>query len=156
MSTSGLTRRDLVKHGLLLLVLAPTTVLLFSAMKLIPQLVAIGLFAMYAVLHAVVRAERSRRALAVPLLVVLFLAASWTIGVQGALWISPPRTPDGHPVMAIGQLFLGSVVAVLAAGVWCYVYFRRWIRNERLEAISIHVVGAALAVVLALRLLRGL
>ena len=90
-------------------VLVGTTVVLVAALKDLPALIL-----SVAPLIPLVAPERIRRR-------VLWLVLSlWgglvgaALAIQFALWVSPAVTSEGHGVMAIGQLFLGTVLGAPA------------------------------------------
>lgn len=136
---------EIVTYVVLLLVLAPPLVLLFLSMKLMPQLVTLGVLALHAILDVVLRGSAARRCVAVPLVLLFFLGALVALCIQALLWISPPVTADGHPVMAVGQVFLGALFGLVGAALLGYFYFKR-LRSARLEPILLHAIGAALLV----------
>jgi hypothetical protein len=98
------------------------------------------------VLHGVAQLARVRwleSALQALALVTVGAAAMATAAYLVAIWISPPRTPDGHPVMPIGQAALGLLVAVVSGVLLLVQYIRRW-RHEparRTVSLLVHLAG---------------
>jgi hypothetical protein len=43
--------------------------------------------------------------------------ASWPLLYLVAVTVVPPRTPDGHPVMPIGQVFFATLASPLVGAV---------------------------------------
>ena len=62
-----------------------------------------------------------------------------------ALHLAPPVTSDGHRLMAIGQVFVGSVAgSALGAGVAVFGSLRSRTRDRRRERLVLHLYGALL------------
>jgi hypothetical protein len=124
--------------------------LLCLALKRGPLWVLVGLFA----LHGLARLARVRWLETATQLVALCLtggAAAATAAYQVSIWIAPARTAEGHPVMPVGQAFLGLLAGVLAGVVLLVLYLRRW-RHEPARStvgLLLHLAGlVALAVAL--------
>ncbi len=131
---------------LLFFAVAAAPLVIVSHLKEAPLLILGGVFVAHAALSLGARgSERApvRDVLAAALLGLLLLMGSAFLLVSLALWIAPPFTSDGHPVMAIGQTFLGSAGGVVAGGLFTFAALRpRW-RDRTLEGILLHVIGAA-------------
>ena len=116
--------------------------LLCLALKQGPLWVVVGLFA----LHGVSQLARVRWLETAAQLVALCLtggAAAATAAYQLAIWIAPARTAEGHPVMPVGQAFLGLLAGVLAGVALLVLYLRRWRREPARATVRLllHLAG---------------
>jgi hypothetical protein len=131
-------------YPLLFLFLAAPAVALLVEMKEAPQWIAVGLFGLHALLG------RRRAPLSGPLLGALALVDGLALGVTGALWLWPALTPEGHPVMPVGQVFVGGLLGLLGAAAFLFFYLRSAARERRMEGYLLDAIGAALLLALLL------
>ena len=70
-------------------------------------------------------------------------AAAATAAYQLAIWVAPARTADGHPVMPVGQAFIGLLAGALAGVVLLVLHLRRWRREPARSTVSLllHLAG---------------
>jgi hypothetical protein len=102
----------------------------------------VGLFA----LHGLGRLARIGWLVTVTQLVALCTtgaAAAASAGYGLAIWLAPARTADGHPVMPIGQAFIGLLAGALFGVVLLVLYLRRWRRPpaRRTVDLLLHLAG---------------
>jgi len=90
-------------------VLVGTSVAVVAALKDLPALVL-----SVVPLIPLVAPERVRRRVLWLMLSLWGGLVGATLAVQFALWVSPAVTSEGHGVMPIGQLFLGTVLGTPA------------------------------------------
>ena len=113
-----------------------------------PLAVAIALFVAHALLSFLTRrrARASLRDATSALLLLGCLTVSGIVlSVSLALWAWPPLTPDGHRVMPIGQVFIGTIVGgLLGLALAVFGALRDDRRDRRLERLVLHAVGAFL------------
>jgi hypothetical protein len=128
--------------------------LAYTGVKLVPQLVVLGLVFVAGVLQGIFWRKSWRRYLAAPLIVIMFLGASLVSFIQLGLWLFPPVTPDGQGVMPIGQTFGGIALGFAFCVLLTWLYFARFEPDERLEAGWVVVTFAVLAVVVIADLLH--
>ena len=134
----------------LLFLAAAAPLLDIGALKPAPRAFLVALFVGHALLSAGTRrADRfwPRDSLTVLLWLGCFVASGIYLCTSLALWAWPPVTSDGHPVMAIGQAFIGIVaggIAGLAVAVRGGLRHQR--RDRRHERLVLHAVGALLIV----------
>ena len=80
--------------------------------------------------------------------IAIFMGAA-VVGYGIAVGVAPPVTPDGHPVMPMGQALIG-VMSGTGAAVWTLVaYVRRWRHDPvslRTLQYALHGVTATAAV----------
>jgi uncharacterized membrane protein YeaQ/YmgE (transglycosylase-associated protein family) len=142
---------------LLLFAVAAAPLAIVTEIKPGPLVLLGGLFASYAAASLATRGSAPapvRDVLAAGLLAVLLLLGSAFVLVAFASWVAPPVTSDGHPVMAIGQTFLGSAGGVVAGAALTFVALRRRWRDRTLESILLHVIGAAIVAAAVVRVVR--
>jgi hypothetical protein len=134
----------------LLLAIAAVPLLDVGEIKPAPLGVAIVLFAVHALLSLVTRSfERfwPRDVLSAALWLGCFVVAGVFVVTLLALDVAPPMTPDGHRVMAIGQVMVGIVVGgALGTGVAVFGSLRSRARDRRRERLVLHLFGALLVV----------
>ena len=134
----------------LLLVIAAVPLLDVREIKPAPLAVAIVLFAVHGLLSLFTRPfERfwPRDVLSAALWLGCFVVAGVFVVTLLALHVAPPVTPDGHHVMAIGQVMVGLVVGgALGAGVAVFGSLRSRARDRRRERLVLHLFGALLVV----------
>jgi ammonia channel protein AmtB len=140
------SNKNLVLYSVFLVLFAVPAFDLFTHMKWLPQVCILGLFLLYALLHLCLVRSPSRHHLAVPLVVLLFAGSAVDLFIRLLLWLSPPVTSDGHPVMAIGQVFGGLLIGIIAAGLLTYFYFWKLGRDPKLEAWVVHIIGGILLI----------
>jgi hypothetical protein len=134
----------------LLFVLAAAPLLVAGEVKPAPRAFVAALFVLHALLSA--RARRSQRswprdALTVLLRIGCLVASGMFLCTSFALRVSPPVTPDGHPVMPIGQALVGMLVGGVAGLVVATRGSLRHPRRDRgRERTVLHAVGALLLV----------
>jgi hypothetical protein len=118
--------------------------------KPLPLTLIAGVFLIHAALaFGTRRRERflPRDILSALLLLGCFEASGIFIVTSLAMRVAPPVTPDGHPVMAIGQAVTGIVLGgALGALVSFFAALRPSLRDRRLERRVLHGMGAALVV----------
>lgn len=132
--------RSLIHIALIACCAAPLTGA-FVSLKLIPQVLILVLLYLSIALHQSVKeAPWKGRALA-PSLLLILLCAPVVLLIQGLLWIAPPVTADGHPVMAIGQIASGGALGLLIGLLFNYLYFFRFTRDPRLETRMVCAVA---------------
>ena len=105
----------------------------FVSMKMVPQVLALALILVSIGLHLTIQRTNWKAHVLVPLLFLILLCAPVVALIQVLLWVAPPVTADGHPVMAIGQVVLGGGAGILLGLFLNYLYFFRGIRDFRLE-----------------------
>ena len=139
----------MIKQTLYLLPLVwATTVVTLTIIEAKPaaQLVLLGLFVIICGLHGMFRKKAWKRYPVAGLVVLMFLAASLASFIQLALWLSAPVTPDGRPVMPIGQTFAG----IASGSVFCvfvsWLYFTRLKPDPRAETIWVYITFAVLGI----------
>ena len=137
--------RKLLPH-LVLLWASVTVTLGYTGIKFVPQLVILGFVVISGILQGIFWRKSFRRYLVAPLLVLMILGASLSSFLKLALWLSPPVTADGHPVMAIGQSFFGIGVGFLFWVLLSWLYFARLKPDVRHEAAWVWVFSLALSV----------
>ncbi len=120
--------------------------LAYTGVKLIPQLVILGLIAVTGGLQGIFWEKAWRRYLVAPLIVLMILGASMVSFIQLGMWLFPPVTPDGHGVMAIGQTLGGIALGFLLCVLLSWFYFTRLKPDPRLEAIWVYITFVVLAV----------
>ena len=132
----------------LLLVIAAVPLLDVREIKPAPLAVAIVLFAVHGLLSLVTRSfERfwPRDVLSAALWLGCFVVAGIFVVTLLALRLKPPVLPDGHRVMAIGQMMVGIVVGgALGTGVAVFGSLRSRTRDRRRERLVLHLFGALL------------
>ena len=132
----------------LLFLAAAAPVLDIGALKPAPRAFLVALFVGHALLSAATRrADRywARDSLTAVLWIGCFVASAIYLCTSLALWAWPPVTADGHPVMAIGQVFIG-IVAGSIAGIVVAVRggLRHAQRDRSRERLVLHALGALL------------
>lgn len=110
------------------------------------QLVVLGLFLAVGGLRGISRNQPWRRYPVAGLIVLAFLAASLISFIQLGLWLFPPVTPEGRPVMPMGQTVGGVVVGGLFCGLLCWLYFARLEPDPRSEVAWVYATLVVLAV----------
>lgn len=65
---------------------------------------------------------------------IVFTSASIIAVFLLAIWISPPVTPDGHPVMPLGQLFVSFPIGIVLSLIMCFLYFKKIRIDRKLES----------------------
>ena len=147
-----------MKSGLryaLLFIAAAAPVWDIGALKPVARAFVVVLFVAHALLSAGTRrSARSwpRDSLTALLWIGCFVASGIYLCTSLALWAWPPVTPDGHPVMPLGQLFIGVVaggVAGILVATWGSLRHAR--RDRGRERLVLHAVGALLLVVVVRR-----
>lgn len=142
---------------LLLFAVAAAPLVVASHVKEAPLLILGGIFVAYAALSLAARgAERApvRDVLSAALVGLLLLLGSAFLLVSLAVWVTPPLTADGNPVMAIGQTLLGSAGGVVMGGLFTFAALRPCWRDRTLEGILLHVIGAAIVAAAIVRVVR--
>ena len=138
-----------LRYGLLF-VAAAAPLLEIGALKPAPRALVAALFVGHALLSARTRhAERSwlRDGLTALLWIGCLVVSGIYLCTSLALRAWPPMTSDGHPVMPIGQAFVGSVVGGIAGLVVATQASRRGDqRDRRRQRLVLHAVGALLLV----------
>jgi hypothetical protein len=124
----AMTTRPGLRYALLFAV-AAVPLLEIGTLKPAPRVLVVALFVTHALLSAGTRradgsdrssrSDRSGRSWARDSLTALlwtgcFVASGIYLCTSLALWAWPPVTADGHPVMAIGQAFIGIVAGGIA------------------------------------------
>jgi len=136
----------------LLLVAAAAPLFDVGALKAGPGAFVAGLFVAHALLSVGTRrSERCwpRDALTTLLWLGWFVASGIYLCTWLALRAWPPVTSDGHPVMPLGQLFIGLVAGGIAGiAVATRGSLRHDHRDRRRERLVLHAVGALLIVAL--------
>ena len=126
-----------VKNAYLVLLLWGTATLAVVTFQVKPgaQLVSLGLLVAVAFLRGLFHKMTWSHHPLTATIALIFLGASVATHIQIALWLSPPRPPDGHPVMPVGQTVLGAAVGLTFWGIVTWLYFKRLKREKRAEAI---------------------
>ena len=106
---------------------------IFVSMKLVPQVLILSFFLVSIALHLTIRRTSWKRNVLIPSLFFILLGASVIALIQVFLWIAPPVTGDGHPVMAIGQVVGGGAGGTLLGLFLNYLYFFRLGRDFKLD-----------------------
>jgi hypothetical protein len=122
-----------------------TVTLAYTGVKLVPQLVVLGLVLIVGGLQGLFWRKSWRRLLVAPLIVLMFLGASMVSFIQLGLWLFPPVTSDGHGLMPIGQTFVGIALGFAFCVLLCWLYFARFKPDERLETVWTMVTFVVLA-----------
>jgi hypothetical protein len=133
-----------VRYALLFL-LAAAPLVGVGSIKLAPILLAASLFVVHGIASlALRRHERStpRDILSAALLFGCFEVSAMFLLTSLALSIAPPVTPDGHPVMPIGQAFVGLAGGGVVGAVLTFIALRPAWRDRQLERLLLHAVGA--------------
>ncbi len=134
----------------LLFVAAAAPLFRIGALKPGPRAFVAGLFVVHALLSAGTRrAERCwpRDALTALLWIGWFVASGIYLCTSLALRAWPAVTSDGHPVMPIGQLFIGIVAGGIAGMVVATRgSLRQGQRDRGRERLLLHAVGALLII----------
>ena len=152
-----MTMRPGLRYALLFLA-AAAPVLDIGALKPAPRAFLVALFVGHALLSAATRrADRSDRhwardSLTAVLWIGCFVASGIYLCTSLALWAWPPVTADGHPVMALGQAFIGFVAGSIA-GIVVAVRggLRHAQRDRSRERLVLHALGALLIVAVLTR-----
>ena len=147
--------RDEMSSGLrypLLFVAAAAPLFYVGALKPGPRAFVVGLFVAHALLSAGTRRwERCwpRDVLTALLWIGSFVGSGIYLCTSLALRAWPPVTFDGHPVMPIGQLFIGTVAGGIAGlAVATQGSLRHDQRDRGRERLVLHAVGGLLVVAL--------
>ena len=131
-----------------LLLIAAVPLIEIGEVKPAPLAVAMALFAVHGLLSFVTRSfERfwPRDVLSAGLWLGCFVVAGIFVVTLLALRLAPPVMPDGHRVMAIGQVLVGIVAGgAVGAGVAVFGSLRSRTRDRRRERLVLHVFGALL------------
>jgi hypothetical protein len=142
-----------------LFAVAATPLLAVRDLKPMPVVVLAAIFVLHAASCLVAGdAERSwlRDGLSAALWLGCFVAAGIFLATVVALALWPPVTPDGHPVMPIGQALLGIVAGGLAGlAVGVFGSLRHAERDRRRERRILVGLGALWVVASAVRLHFG-
>ena len=150
----AMTMRPGLRYALLFLA-AAAPVLDIGALKPAPRAFVMALFVGHALLSAATRrADRywARDSLTAVLWIGCFVASGIYLCTSLALWAWPPVTADGHPVMAIGQAFIGIVAGGIAGVVVATRGSLRHAQRERSrERLVLHAIGALLIVAVLTR-----
>jgi len=110
------------------------------------QLFLLGALIIVCGMHGVFRKKAWRRYPVAGLIVLMFLAASLVSSIELSLWWFPPVTPDGLPVMPLGQTFGGIALGTVCCSILSWLYFARLKPNPRAEAIWVYATLAVLAI----------
>jgi hypothetical protein len=81
-----------------------------------------------------------------PMILLLAFVATAALAFQLGVWLSPPVTSGGQPVMPIGHVLLSTFLGVVAAAILSWICWKRKRRNLLLEAWVLHGFGVALLV----------
>jgi len=132
----------------LLFAIAAIPLVDIGELKPTPLAVASVLFVAHGILSLVTRSfERfwPRDVLSAALWLGCFVVSGIFVVTLLALHVSPPVTPDGHRVMAIGQTLVGLVGgSALGAGLAVLGSLRSRTRDRRRERLVLHLFGALL------------
>jgi len=140
-----------------LFVIAAAPLVGVGGVKPAPLVLAASLFALHGLVSFVSRRlDRStvRDALSALLLFGCFEASAMFLLTSLALVIAPPVTPDGHPVMAVGQAFVGLVGGGTVGAVLTFIALRPLQRDRRLERLLLHGVGVVVVVAAGIAVVR--
>jgi hypothetical protein len=142
----------------LLFVIAAVPLVGVGSVKPSPLAVAAAIFVAHGFFSLAGRADDRflpRDLLSALLLVACLVSSSVVIFTVLALALFPAVTSDGHPVMPIGQAFLGIVVGVVAGAALTYfAALRAAVRDRHLERLVLHAIGAVVIVATAIAYAR--
>ena len=115
---------------------------LMGALKFAAIALVLGFF----LVHAMVSVAHPDVSLAPAYLLIVSIVSCAILAYRIATWWSPAVTSDGHPVMPIGQLFVGVVGGTVVAGVAWLLYMRKMRRNRAGERHLVNAIGAVVLI----------
>ncbi len=118
----------------------------FIHLKFLPQILILSLLFSSIGLQLTVNEAPWRRYVFAPSIFLILLFAPVVTLIEGFLWIAPPFTADGHPVMALGQVAAGAGLGVLIGLFINYRYFFRLARDSRMDTWMVCAVATSCSI----------